>query len=75
MKLPNHVKSELTSAQLKELRRCVTIAFPHWARQSQYVNLACSPNAAFRFMANDAFSLQTGCDTCGDRHRVDSPRL
>jgi hypothetical protein len=58
MKLPSHIKSELTTKQLKELRRCVSIAFPSWARQSQYVSLACSPNAAFRFMQNDAFTDQ-----------------
>ena len=56
MRLPSDIKSELSSKQLKELRRCVTIAFPHWARQAQYTSLACSPAAAFRFMANDTFT-------------------
>ena len=62
MKLPAYIKSELSNAQLKELRRCVTIAFPHWARNTQFISLACSPDAAFRFMSNDAFRVQESSD-------------
>jgi len=58
MRLPNNIRSELTAKQLTELRRCVRIAFPTWARDTHYISLACSPAEAFRFMTNDAFTQE-----------------
>jgi len=59
MKLPSHIRSELTTKQLKELRRCIKIAFPEWSRQQHYIALACQPDAAYRFMSNDYFTAKT----------------
>ena len=50
--------SYLSPAQLKELRRCIAIAYPQYSkadRKRQYVTLACQPEAAKRFVLHPDF--------------------
>ena len=48
--------SYLSPAQLKELKRCVAIAYRGKDNQKrQYVTLACQPNAAARFVLHPDF--------------------
>ncbi len=54
----NRLFSYLTPAELKELRRCVKIAYPTQTeaqRKRQYQTLACHPAAAARFVKHPDF--------------------
>ncbi len=52
----NRLFSYLTPAELKELRRCVKIAYPTPAqRKREYQTLACQPTAAARFIKHADF--------------------
>lgn len=57
-KVDESTYSYLSPKQLKELRRCLWIAYPHYTAANHklaYVNLACQPEAAKRFMAHREF--------------------
>ena len=51
----NGIYSHLSPRQLKELRRCIDLAFPEFNREGQYIRLACQPEAAKRFMSHSHF--------------------
>ena len=55
-KVADGIYSLLSPAQLKELKRCIAIAYRDEAKQKrEYVTLACQPKAAERFMSHHAF--------------------
>jgi len=50
--------SYLSAGELKNLKRCISIAYPHYSakdKNRQYVTLACQPNAAARFVLHPDF--------------------
>ena len=54
----NGLHSFLTPAELKELRRCLKIAYPTQTqaqRKQKYQTLACQPTAAARFIKHADF--------------------
>ena len=58
VKVADGIYSYLSPAMLKELRRCIGIAYPHYSkadRNRQYVTLACQPEAAKRFINHPDF--------------------
>lgn len=57
-KVANGIYSYLSPATLKELRRCLSIAYPNNKpkQKRDYVTLACQPEAAKRFMTHPDFS-------------------
>jgi hypothetical protein len=61
IKVAPHTYSYLSSAQLRELRRCIRIAYPQYSdeyRRRQYVTLACQPDAAARFVTHPDFKRE-----------------
>jgi hypothetical protein len=63
VKVAPGIYSYLSPAQLKELKRCISIAYPQYSaadRRRQYVTLACQPEAAKRFVSHPDFSHTTG---------------
>ncbi len=60
-RVANGIYSYLSPAQLRELKRCLAIAYPNNAAKQKrdYITLACQPNAAAGFIQHPDFRVQS----------------